>query len=146
MKHLQLTGLIHFYKFAVFWAESSWLQITSAFSRPPLTIIRQQSSPLMLLNGQKMVTLCKMFLATFSDCWDNERLYFLFFLMFCFLGAVEAVISYSSSLQVEKHRCIKQEKKGQKGAAIESLSAVWEKQIISALFHARLHIVSTSAL
>lgn len=35
---------------------------------------------------------------------------------------------------------------GQQGAAIESLSAVKEKQIISALFHAGLHIVSTSGL
>lgn len=34
------------------------------------------------------------------------------FLMFYFLDALEAVISYSLSLQVEKHRCINQEKIG----------------------------------
>lgn len=70
---------------------------------------------------------------------------FFSFLMFCFLGALEAVIS-SSLLQVEKHRCIKQGGKRQQGAAIERLSTVWEKQVISALFHARLHIFSTCAL
>lgn len=37
-------------------------------------------------------------------------------------------------------------KNRQIGAALESPSAVWEKQVILALFNAKLHIVSTSAL
>lgn len=85
-----------------------------------------------------------MFLFIFSDCWDNEKYIFL-----CFLGAFKAVISYSLSFLVEKHRCIEQGGKGGNTGLLKKAAlckVVWEKQIILALFYAGLHIVSTCAV